>query len=82
MSEVFKELQRWVGGNSILVVTIKGILCRFNCPFNVEVISDEEGLEIGSKHSVTKVLVDGQLHLLYQVSGKLYPFRHFRIMNE
>ena len=81
MSEVFKELQRWVGGNSILAVTIKGILCRLNCPFTVEVISDEEGLEIGSKHSVTKVSVDGQLHLLYEIAEVRYSFRHFKILD-
>lgn len=82
MSDVLKELQRWVGGNSILVVTIKGILCRFNCPFNVEAITDDEGLEIGAKHSVTKVLVDGQLHLLYRIGDVSYPFRYFRILND
>lgn len=82
MSDVLKELQKWVGGNSILVVTIKGILCRFNCPFSVEALEEEEGLVVGEKYSVTKVLLDNQLQLVYQIDGRLFSYRHFRILNK
>ncbi len=80
MSDALKDLQKWVNGNSLLIVSIKGILSRLNCPFDVESLTDEFGLQKHHTYQVKRVLIDKQFQLVYQIGEELYPFRYFTIL--
>ncbi len=80
MSKVIYELRKWVNGNSLLVVTIRGLLLRLYCPLIVECIADTENFSIGQKCIVSRVGLNAKLELVYIIRGIAYSYRYFKII--
>lgn len=82
MSKIFFELQKWVSGNSLLVVTVRGILLRLYCPFIVECISYVEPFHRGDKCIVSRVGLGSHLELVYFIQEKAYSYKFFKIIGK
>jgi hypothetical protein len=82
MSKIIYELQKWCGGNSILIVTFRGLLLRLYCPFTVECISYIEPFKRGEKCLVTSVGINSNLDLVYIIHNKAYSFKYFKIIGK
>ena len=70
----------YLSPHSILVMTRKRTLIRRHCPFQVEAITEEYGLEPGRKYYVTLVRNDPLMLMLYCVGNLFYPYSAFRIL--
>lgn len=82
MSKIFFELQKWVSGNSLLVVTVRGILLRLYCPFIVECICYTDSIHAGDKCIVSRVGLGTNLELVYFIQGKAYSYKFFKILGK
>ena len=80
MADVFRSLQKWVSGNSILIVTVAGFLTRLYCPFKVEALVSIAGLQMGETYLVQKVSVGPKLQLVYIINGLPYGYQYFKIL--
>lgn len=80
MSRFLWELRKWVDGNSLLVVTLAGILTRLYCPFSVEAIESANGMKKGGIYRVDRIGVGADSHLVYYIDGEPYSFRYFLIL--
>ncbi len=74
------ELHKWVNGNSLLMVTITGLLSRLYCPFTVQCLEPYNGLKKHYLYKVERVGVDERVHLVYFITGRAYPYHLFRII--
>lgn len=82
MSKLIFELQKWVTGNSVLVVTVRGILLRLYCPFVVECINYTDSIHRGQRCIVSRVGIGSNLELVYIIQGKAYSYKFFKIIGK
>ena len=72
-------MQKWSQSNSLLVVTLAGLLLRLSCPFWVECDCKVARLQQGERYLVDRVVFqDGKL--AYQIREKVYLSRYFRLV--
>jgi hypothetical protein len=76
IEEVFKYCKT----DSILVISKSGQLERYQCPFEVLVISDVGELRKGLICLVNAVLLDLSLIDVYIIRDKAYYFFNFRVL--
>ena len=76
IEEVFKYCKI----DSILVIDKHGHLQRFDCPFEVVVITDVGDLTKGLKCLVAAVKIDLSLIDVYIIKNKAYYFFNFRVL--
>ena len=76
IEEVFKHCKT----DSILVIGNSGRLARYNCPFEVIVISDVGELRKGLICLVSAVKIDLSLIDVYIIRNKAYYYFNFRVM--
>jgi hypothetical protein len=77
---LLSQLPKWVNGNSLLLVTISGLLTRLYCPFVVECLESCYGLKKGSKYKVERVGVGDKVQLIYFITGRAYSYRYFKVI--
>lgn len=74
------DLFQYCKTDSILVINKEGELQRYDCPFEVMVITDVGELVKGLKCIVSAVKMDLTLIDVYIIGNKAYYFFHFQIL--
>ena len=82
MSHIIYELQKWCNGNSLLIVTVRGLILRLYCPFHVECISYIDPFHRGQKCLVSRVGLGSNLELVYIIQEKAYSYKFFKIIGK
>jgi hypothetical protein len=75
-----EEIFKYCKTDSILVINKTGQLERFNCPFEVQVITDVGELTKGLICLVSAVKIDLNLIEVYVIRNKAYYFFNFRVI--
>lgn len=78
--EYIEDIFRYCKIDSILVINKHGHLQRFDCPFEVVVISNVGELQKGLICLVSAVKIDLSLIDVYIIRNKAYYFFNFRVL--
>jgi len=78
--EYIEDIFRYCKIDSILVINKHGHLERFDCPFEVVVISNVGELQKGLICLVSAVKIDLSLIDVYIIRNKAYYFFNFRVL--
>ena len=78
-SNEMTEINRYCSPYSLLVLTPKKLI-RMYCPFNVEAVSNANGILKGNIYRVMKVQIYTDRRMIYVIDNATYMYHLFKIL--